>query len=183
MSMKNNIISFSAAIAIAAAATAISSCRTANSADRQLEAYADSVANNVARLQINHRKFVVSGDQLTINQSPIINVSDNTNFVLVNGDNGVVQVSPRFSGGPNSVGGFTISGEITKYNVKESKNGDVTVTYRISGSAGSSDVRVLLQNGRNKAEATVTGTFTGGRATIYGSVKALDTQYFEGRSF
>lgn len=147
-----------------------------------MEAYADSVAHNIARLQIDHRKFVLTGDRLTINQSPIINVSDNTNFVLVDSTKGVVQISPRFSGGPNSVGGVTISGEISKYEVKEIKDG-VNVTFRLSGAAGSSDVRILLHKGQNKAEATLTGTFTGGRATIYGEIKALNSQYFEGRSF
>ena len=166
-----------------AAAIVTDGCRTVSPAERQHEAYADSVANNVARLQINHRKFVLSGDQLIINQSPLINVSENTNFVLVDSVRGVAQISPRFSGGPNSVGGFTISGEISKYEVKESKNGDVTVSFRLSGSAGSSDVHIILHNGKNKAEATVTGTFTGGRATIYGQIKALSNQYFEGRSF
>lgn len=181
--MKKSFITFLGSVAIAATVIGTNSCRSVSPAQREMEAYADSVANNVARLQINHRKFVLSGDQLVINNSPLINVSENTNFVLVDGERGVAQISPRFSGGPNSVGGFTISGEISKYEVKESKSGDVTVTYRISGAAGSSEVRVLLHNGRNKAEATVTGTFTGGRATIYGDVKALDSQYFEGRSF
>lgn len=165
------------------AAIVTDGCRAVSPAERQLEAYADSVANNVARLQINHRKFVLSGDQLIINQSPLINVSENTNFVLVDSVRGVAQISPRFSGGPNSVGGFTISGEISKYEVKESKNGDVTVSFRLSGSVGSSEVHIILHNGKNKAEATVTGTFTGGRATIYGQIKALGNQYFEGRSF
>lgn len=76
-----------------------------------------------------------------------------------------------------------MSGDITNYNIKEDKNGDVTVTYRLSAPIGSTDVRILLYKGNNKAEATVNATFNRGRATLNGEIKALGTQYFEGRSF
>lgn len=152
-------------------------CKTADSGRK---AYADSVAHNVATLQLKHRKFVLTADQITINHSPIINVSDNTNFVLVDSQTGVVQVSPRMSGGPNSLGGFTVTGDITNYEMKEANNGDITVTYRLSAPIGSTDVRILLYKGSNKAEATVTPTFNRGRATLNGEIKALGADYFQG---
>lgn len=180
--MKRHI--FTAAILLAAAICfTCTSCRTTSPAASKMQAYADSVANNVARLQLKHRKFVLTADRITINHSPIINVSDNTNFVVVDSMKGIVQVSPRNFGGPNNMGGITVSGDITNYNIKENKNGDVTVTYRLSAPIGSTDVRILLYKGNNKAEATVNATFNRGRATLNGEIKALGTQYFEGRSF
>jgi len=170
-------------MAVAAMTFAFSSCRTTSSAGSAMQAYADSVANNVARLQLNHMKFVLTADRITINHSPIINVTDDTNFVLVDSMKGIVQISPRNFGGPNNMGGITVSGDISNYNIKTGKNGDVTVTYRLSAPIGSTDVRILLYNGNNKAEATVNATFNRSRATLNGEIKALGAQYFEGRSF
>lgn len=179
--MKRYLLSVIAMAAVIAATTTTSSCKT--SADSAQKAYVDSVANNVARLQLKHRKFVLTADRITINHSPIINVSDNTNFILVDSLTGVVQISPRIGGGPNSLGGITVTGDISNYEMKTAKNGDVTVTYRLSAPVGSTDVRILLYNGSNKAEATVNATFNRGRATLNGEIKALGTQYFQGRSF
>lgn len=179
--MKRYLLSVIAMAAVIAAMTTTSSCKT--SADSAQKAYVDSVANNVAQLQLKHRKFALTADRITINHSPIINVSDNTNFILVDSLTGVVQISPRIGGGPNSLGGITVTGDISNYEMKTAKNGDVTVTYRLSAPVGSTDVRILLYKGSNKAEATVNATFNRGRATLNGEIKALDTQYFQGRSF
>ena len=182
--MKRYLISLLTLSALFGAIISTNSCKTVSPEESSRRAYNDSVASNVARLQLKYRKFVLTADQITINQSPIINVSDNTNFILSDSLTGVVQVSPRFSGGPNSLGGFTVKGDITNYEMKTAKNGDVTVTYRLSAPIGSTDVRILLYKGSNKAEATITPTFNRGRATLNGEIKALGTQqYFEGRSF
>lgn len=183
--MRRNILKhFLPAFAAAAmTATSFTSCRTSGSATSRQQAYADSVAYNVARLQMKHRKFVLTSSQITINHSPLLNVSDNTNFVLLDSARSVVQVSPGYGGGPNSVGGFTVTGDVTNFKEKIDKNGDVTITYRLSAPIGSSEVRILLYNGSNRAEATVNPTFYRGRATLYGTIKALDANYFEGRSF
>lgn len=181
--MKRYLISALAFTALAGAIVTTNSCKTLSPEESARRAYNDSVANNVARLQLKHRKFVLTADQITINNSPIINVSDNTNFVLADSMTGVVQVSPMMSGGPNSLGGFTVTGDVTNYEIIEAKNGDVTVTYRLSAPIGSTDVRILLYKGSNKAQATVTPTFRRGRATLNGEIKALGAQYFQGRSF
>lgn len=169
--------------AVAALSLSCLSCRTTSPAELKMQAYADSVANNVAKLQLKYKKFVLTADRLTINHSPIINVSDNTNFVVVDSIKGIVQVSPRNFGGPNNMGGITVSGDISNYSMKEDKNGDVTVTYRLTAPVGSTDVRIHLYKGSNRAEATVNATFNRGRATLNGEIKALGAQYFEGRSF
>lgn len=173
----------SIALVAVAAALACTGCHTSSPEHSRAQAYADSIANNVARLQLKHRKFVLTASQITINHSPIIDVTDNTNFVVVDSVKGIVQISPRNFGGPNNMGGITVSGDISNYEMKTGKNGDVTVTYRLSAPIGSTDVRILLYNGKNKAEATVNATFNRGRATLNGQIKSLGTQYFEGRSF
>ncbi|MDD6889962.1 MAG: DUF4251 domain-containing protein [Bacteroidales bacterium] len=182
--MKRYLMPFVAIIALLGSAVITHSCKAVSPEEAARRAYADSVANNVARLQLKYRKFVLTADQITINQSSLITVSDNTNFVLADSLTGVVQVSPRFAGGPNSLGGFTVTGDITNYEMKTDKDGDVTVTYRLSAPIGSTDVRIFLRKGSNAAEATLTPTFNTGRATLYGKIKALGNhEYFEGRSF
>ena len=181
--MKRHLISALATAAITIAAITTGSCKPVSPEETARRVYADSVANNVAQLQLKYRQFVLTADQITINHSPIINVSDNTNFILVDSLTGVVQVSPRFSGGPNSLGGITVTGDVSNYSMKTAKNGDVTVTYRLSAPIGTTDVRILLYKHSNKAEATINATFNRGRATLKGEIKALGADYFQGRSF
>lgn len=178
--MKRLLIIALTAVAIIATTLTTNSCKTVQSPE---QAYADSVANNIARLQITHRRFVLTADQITINHSSIINVSDNTNFILVDSLNGVIQLSPRFSGGPNSIGGFTVSGDISNYETRTTNDGDLIVTYRLTAIVGTTDVRIRLNKGRNKAEATINATFNNARATLNGKINALNTNYFQGRSF
>lgn len=111
--MKRYLISLLTLSALFGTFISTNSCKTVSPEESARRAYNDSVANNVAQLQLKYRKFVLTADQITINQSPIINVSDNTNFILSDSLTGVVQVSPRMSGGPNSLGGFTVKGDIT----------------------------------------------------------------------
>lgn len=173
-------------LAIISAAVAIglsTGCRPLSPQQARAEAYADSIANNVAKLQLRRQKFVLTADRLTINNSPIINVTDNTNFVVVDSLKGIVQISPRNFGGPNNMGGITVTGDISHYDIKEDKNGDVTVTYRLTAPVGTTDVRILLHRKSNRAEATVSATFNRGRSTLIGEIKSLGANYFEGRSF
>lgn len=178
--MKRILILALAVVAVLVTVVTTNSCKTVESTE---QAYADSVANNIARLQLSHRRFVLTADQITINHSSIINVSDNTNFILVDSINGVIQLSPRFSGGPNSIGGFTVSGDVSNYETKTTKDGDLIVTYRLTAIVGTTDVRIRLNKNKNKAEATINATFNNARATLNGKINALNTNYFQGRSF
>lgn len=145
--------------------------------------YADSVAHNVARMQMTNRQFVLTASRITIGNSPTMNVTDNTNFVLVNGEDGIIQLSPRIGGGFNGVGGFTTSGKVQDYKVKESNNGDLLVTFRLMATIGSAEVRINLFKGYNGAQALVDATFSRGKATLNGEIKALNANYIEGMSF
>lgn len=98
--MKRYLISLLTLSTLFGAIISTNSCKTVSPEESARRAYNDSVANNVAQLQLKYRKFVLTADQITINNSPIINVSDNTNFILSDSLTGVVQVSPRMSGGP-----------------------------------------------------------------------------------
>ncbi|MCM1293870.1 MAG: DUF4251 domain-containing protein [Bacteroides sp.] len=179
--MKRFVISIFSAIAVSAIMLTVSSCRTGMSSAEV--SYADSVANNVAKLQLKHRKFVMTADRITINNSPLLNVTDDTNFLLVDSIKGIIQISPRNFGGINNVGGITISGDVSSYKMEEDSHGNLTVTYRVSAPIGSSEVRIELYKGGNRAQATVNATFNRGRATLNGEIKALGANYFEGRSF
>ena len=176
--MKRILIIAATAVAFILTTITTNSCKTTQSPE---QIYADSVANNVAQLLLKHRRF--TADQITINQSTLINVSDNTNFLLVDSINGVVQLSPLFAGGPNSVGGFTVSGDVSKCETKTTKDGDLLVTYRVSATVGSTDVQIRLHKGKNEASATIYATFNNGRATLRGKIEPLNTRYFQGRSF
>lgn len=168
-------------IAFAAILVGSVSCKTGATSGKT--SYADSVANNVAKLQLKYGKFVLTADRITLNNSPLLTVTDDTNFLLVDSLKGIIQISPRNYGGPNNVGGITISGDVSNYKITEDKKGNLMLTYRITAPIGSSEVRIELYEGSNKAQATVNATFNRSRATLNGEIKALGANYFEGRSF
>lgn len=179
--MKRFSIYLLSAVAIASILLTAAGCRSGMSSAEV--SYADSVANNVAKLQLTHRKFVMTADRITINNSPLLTVTDDTNFLVVDSLKGIIQISPRNFGGINNVGGITITGDISNYKMNEDSHGNLTVTYRVSAPIGSSEVRIELYKGGNRAQATVNATFNRGRATLNGEIKALGANYFEGRSF
>lgn len=64
-------------------------------------------------------------------------VDQKINFIYVNGKNATIQFASGFGGGPNGIGGITLEGEITKFNVKAKKEGKaITVLFTVSPKLG-----------------------------------------------
>ena len=109
--------------------------------------------------------------------------SDIINFVGIKGDEGALQLG--FDGliGWNGVGGVTIDGKVTKYEVKEGKNNSSpTVSLRFQGrGVGSASINVTL-NSSGQASARISGDF-GDRITFSGIIKSLDeSTVYKGQS-
>lgn len=155
------------------------SCKTAYNADPQQHAM-DSIAFLTAQKLIQGKGFMLSGDQLSIDNSPFFNVTSNTNFIVVEGNGATVQISPGIGAEPNGVGGITFQGEVSDFKVDTSRK-DAVATFHFRANGGSGDVRIVLYKNSNKATAYVNATFYRGKAQLQGQILPLGgTQIMEG---
>ncbi len=96
------------------------------------------------------------------------------NFVGINGDEGALQLG--FDGliGWNGVGGVTIDGNVTKYEIKEGKeSSSPTVSLRFQGrGVGSANIHITV-NSSGQASARVSGDF-GERITFSGMLRSIE---------
>ncbi len=106
------------------------------------------------------------------NQSYQINPS--INFVGIKGEEGALQLGFNGLIGWNGVGGVTIDGSVTKYELKEGKeNQSPAVNLRFQGrGVGSATINITV-NTSGQATARVSGDF-GDRITFSGFIKSLD---------
>lgn len=106
------------------------------------------------------------------NQSYQLNPS--INFVGIKDDEGALQLGFNGLIGWNGVGGITIDGSVTKYEVKEGKgNSSPTVNLRFQGRGIGSATINLTVNTSGQATARVNGDF-GDRITFSGMIKSLE---------
>ena len=115
------------------------------------------------------------------NQSYQINPT--INFVGINGEEGALQLG--FDGliGWNGVGGVTIDGSVTKYEIKEGKeSGSPSVNLRFQGrGVGSATINITV-NSSGQANARVSGDF-GDRITFSGMIKSIEeSAVYKGQS-
>lgn len=105
------------------------------------------------------------------------------NFVGIKGKEATIQLG--FDGliGWNGVGGVTVDGEVTSYEINQGKgNSGTTVNLRFKGRASSSANINITINASGQATARVNGDF-GGRITFSGAIKSLDeSSVYKGQS-
>ena len=81
----------------------------------------DSILHVVAVQALKENKFVLEADRLMFKRGDVAYVNSNTNFVLVDGEKGTVQVAFNNTpfAGPNGIGGVTVDGKVSGVRVKE----------------------------------------------------------------
>jgi hypothetical protein len=112
---------------------------------------------------INLHRFVLEADYVSGKTGSRVPVSSTINFIIVDSAEAVIQLG-SFSGiGYNGVGGITIEGNITRYEVsmKEGKNG-VTYSLRIylMANIGIYDIQFWISSS-GSADASVRGNTSG----------------------
>ncbi len=165
--MKSKILVF--ALIIAAVATMASCSASKNRTPEQIRQ--DSIANVVAQKLIDDREFVLTANRVSIGSSPIIQVFETSNFILVDGDDCAMQLSPR-----SSAGAFNARGTVSGYSVSKSENGDVNVKFHFNGKLGTGDVFITLYAGGTRAIGYIDATFGRGRSTFYGQIQPINSK-------
>lgn len=79
--------------------------------------------------------------------------------------------------------GITLDGNISNYEVKKDKKGNINVSMNVMGTGISALVNISLYSGSNKASVTITPNFNSNRLTLTGViVPSSSSRVFKGRS-
>ena len=170
---------------LAGSATAQEETRELTKAERKaLQARIDSLQYAEAEKALNDRAFTLEADQVIFKYGQTAYVTSNTNFVSVKDDQAIVQVAFNIPvSGPNGLGGITVEGRFSEYDLKKDKKGNVSLSINVTGTGISARADITLYNGSNKATVTITPNFNSNRITLNGVIFPLDkSNVFKGRS-
>ena len=151
---------------------------------KALQEKIDSIHHAEAMEAVNARKFTLEADQVVFKYGQTAYVTSNTNFVSVDGENAVVQVAFNVPvSGPNGLGGVTVDGSVSSYEVEKDKRGNLLLTMNVMGTGISARVDITLYKGSNEASVTITPNFNSNRMTLSGQIVPIEkSKVFKGRS-
>lgn len=152
---------------------------------RAQEERQDSLQFSQAFQAINNKAFTLEANQVVFKYGQTAFVSSNTNFVSVNDDQAVVQIAFNIpAAGPNGLGGITVQGSVSGYQVTTDKSGNVYVAMNVIGAAISATVNITLYSGSNQASVTVNPNFNSNQLTLNGQlVPSSQSTVFQGSTF
>ena len=133
---------------------------------------------------VNARTFTLEADQVVFKYGQTAYVTSNTNFVSVEGEDAVVQVAFNIpAAGPNGLGGVTVDGKVSSYEVKTDKRGTLYLSMNVMGTGISARLDISMTKGTNNATVTITPNFNSNRMTLSGEIlPTYKSTVFKGRS-
>lgn len=118
------------------------------------------------------RNFVIEADYLENQYGDKVPVSPTINFIMVKGDEGVIQTGSNFRMGYNGVGGITAEGNIGKIEVERNqKNLSYSVKFNILTNIGAYDIFLNVFSDF-QARASISGS-TSGKLIYTGRLEPL----------
>ncbi|MGK7396336.1 MAG: DUF4251 domain-containing protein [Candidatus Cyclobacteriaceae bacterium M3_2C_046] len=131
---------------------------------------------------LEKQKFVLEANNLFDRYGQIYNVAPNLNFIAVSGDNAVIQIGSNSGIGNNGVGGITVDGRVTKFELdKNEKKGRYVARINIMSNVGNYDV--LLNVGATASASAQITSNNPTRLRYAGTLVPLDeSEIFVGRS-
>lgn len=172
------------AFVVAGTATAQETRKLTKKEKKALQARVDSLQFVEAERAINEKAFVLEADRVVFKRGQSEYVNSNTNFVSVEEERATVQVSFNIpSAGPNGVGGVTVEGSFSKYDLKKDKKGNISLGINVTGAGISANVDIMLYKGSNKASVNILPNFNSNRITLEGTILPLSkSRVYKGRS-
>ena len=135
----------------------------------------EQIAQNQAILELlESKKWVIEAHTVFDRYNQSYQINPTINFVGVRDEEGALQLG--FDGliGWNGVGGVTIDGKITRYEIKQAKErANPSINIRFQGRGMSSATINVSVNSSGLATAKVNGDF-GDRITFTGMIKSLE---------
>ncbi len=95
---------------------------------------------------IEKRQFVIQSDYLSDRYGVRVPVSSTINFVMVDSADATMQVGSSYSPGYNGVGGITVDGSITDFNVRTvgRREDAFNITMMVHSAAGTYDISMMV---------------------------------------
>ena len=151
---------------------------------KALQEKIDSIQYVEAMEAINAKKFTLEADQVVFKYGQTAYVTSNTNFVSVDGEDAVVQVAFNIpAAGPNGLGGVTVNGKVSSYEMRTDKRGTLYLSMNVMGVGISARLDISMPKGTNNATVTITPNFNSNRLTLNGVIlPAFKSSVFKGRS-
>lgn len=151
---------------------------------KALQERIDSLQFAEAEQALNERAFTLEADRVVFKYGQMAYVTSNTNFVSVCDDQAVVQVAFNIPiSGLNGLGGVTVEGTFSKYDLKKDKKGNISLSMNVVGVGISARVEITLFEGSNEATVNIMPDFHSNRLTLKGIILPLDkSNVFKGRS-
>lgn len=138
--------------------------------EKKLRAFNDDVAFAKASNSIRRGYFVLIADNIQIGHAGYrhYNISSNSNFILVQDEDGIIQYAFNTGNpGTNGLGGWTGKGHVRNKRLTYSDNGDVHLQYNLVGSRVNATVEITLYHNSKRAVARIMG---GPDITVYGEI-------------
>lgn len=138
--------------------------------EKRLREHKDEVAFAKASNSLRRGYFVLVADNIQIGNMGYrhYDISQNSNFILVQGEDGIVQFALNTGfPGTNGLGGWTGKGNVRYSRIKYDDNGDVYYEYQLIGSNINARVFITLFHNSKRAMAQITG---GPDITMYGEI-------------
>ena len=138
--------------------------------EKKLREINDEAAYAMASNSLRRGYFVLVADNIQIGNMGYrhYDISRNSNFILVQADDGIIQFALNTGySGSNGLGGWTGKGTVRKQRITYSDNGDVHYQFNVVGNSVNADVFITLFHNSKRAMATVMG---GPTITVYGEI-------------
>lgn len=150
-----------------------------------MEARIDSALNAEAVQAINDTAFTIEADKVEFKRGYTAHVTASTNFVAVSGSNAIVQVAFNVPvSGFNGLGGITLEGNISGYETRTDKKGNMYVKMGVSGKGISAQLFISLWKDANKATVSIQPNFNSNKLTLNGMLwKPERSNIFKGTTF
>lgn len=116
----------------------------------------------MTKKMIELQRFVLEANQLSDKYGQRVQVSPNINFIMIDSLQGTIQLGSAFNVGYNGVGGTTVDGKITKYEVKKTgrKKESYSVQLHFMSAIGTYDISLMVGS-EGHASATIRGNWSG----------------------
>lgn len=145
----------------------------------------ETISYEEALAALKAASFVVEANQVVFRNGQTAFVTSNTNFVLVNGTRGTVQVAFNTTlPGPNGIGGVTVDGTVSNLKMSTDSRGNTSCNFSIQGTGISAQVFLQLAKGNNRATVSVNPNFNSNTLTLSGNLVPLEQSgIYKGRSW
>ena len=150
-------------------------------AEKKAQEKAEQDAHRLVQEQwVKDTTFVLEAQRVSNKLGEVFQLNSTINFVNVNKEKATIQLGFDQLVGWNGVGGITITGRITRYEIDdEKKDKPIFIRMSIQGSAGMQDITIWISsNGNGQAQIV---DMRGNRIQFSGDVVSVEeTRTFKG---